>query len=624
MSANLALLAGVALAAAASLTGARPTLAQADGGAPNQGTRVATGRAGSRSRSSLSARVADVGTLRNILLNRRAGPYRRYRGRGTEVITISTPESDLASVSFGDLEDHFDYGDFIDELFEQAEADRLGRTDTAGWVAERMNTRLAATADFFAGLSFPLTVYRGLSLAEGDEPRLKDPGWHWTPDRAIAASFAAGTHHASTKGPDRQPILLRAVIESYNDVNWEESIQNYFRFSSEGGPTAERQITIPSDLVKAQVVAIGGQSGSRSGPYVYRQKTDEHRLMGEFEDPEAALSRVAYGPFGDEFYSSLGVEGPNSIEKRHAYLDRVNEIWRGLGVSPSDSVFAWSTLYVYPDLRGAGIGASVVRRVEGLVRGWSGKAIILHAGDFGYDPKDTLSVGFWKKMGYQEFPIEHPDWMEDRIMVKVFSPKGSKSRGAAATPKAKKQQPTEVTPAVAAEAASLASAVERAWERATLAGIEGYDTVMVAHWLPKKLLARKIGAGADRIVFRSAKDPRLVIKAANPWRRSANLDEASFWEDADPRLRELLVPVLGYHERGHWLVMPYVEPWSHRTQGEPDIEPFLAVGLMDMRDENLAKDGRALDYGEPVAVPQEHQAKAQPRFAPPTGGLTRG
>ena len=579
-------------------------------------------RAGHPNQASLSAQVADVRTLRNILLNRRAGPY---RGRDTEVITISTPEGDIASVSFGALENHFDYGEFIDELFEEAEADRLGRTDPAGWVAERMSIRLAATADFFTGLSFPLTVYRGLSLAEGDQPRLRDPGWHWTPDRAIAESFAAGTHHASTKGPNRQPILLRAVIESYNDVDWRESIQNYFRFSSEGGPTAERQITIPSGLVKAQVVAAGGQSGSRSGPYVYRQKTDEHRLMGEFEDPVEALYRVAHGPFGDEFYSSLGVEEPNSIEKHHAYLDRVSEIWRGLGVSPSDSVFAWSTLYVYPDVRGAGIGTDVVRRVEGLVRGWSGRAIILHAGDFGYDPKDTLSVGFWRKMGYQEFPIEHPDWMEDRIMVKVFSPKGSRSRGAAATPKAKKQQPIEATlEAVAAEAASLASAVERAWERATRAGIEEYDTEMVAHWLPKKLLARKVGAGADRIVFRSAKDPRLVIKAANPWRRSANLDEASFWEDAGPRLRGLLVPVLGYHEEGRWLVMPYAEPWSHRTQGEPDIEPFLAVGLMDMRDENLAKDGRALDYGEPVAVPQEHQAKAQPRLAPPTGGLTRG
>lgn len=623
MSANLALLAGAALAAAASLSDVRPTPAQAGGRAPDRGARAANRRAGSRSRSSLSARVADVGTLRNILLNRRAGPYRRYRGRGTEVITISTPEVDLASVSFGELEDHFDYGEFIDELFEQAKADRLGRTDTAGWVAERMNARLAATADFFAGLSFPLTVYRGLSLAEGDEPRLKDPGWHWTPDRAIAESFAAGTHHASTRGPDRQPILLRAVIESYNDVNWGESIQNYFRFSSEGGPTAERQITIPSDLVKAQVVAIGGQSGSRSGPYVYRQATDEYRLMGEFEDPEAALSRVAYPLFMEEFYPSLGVEEPKSIGKRHAYLDRVNEIWRGLGVSPSDSVFAWSTLYVYPDLRGAGIGASVVRRVEGLVRGWAGKAIILHAGDFGYDPKDTLSVGFWRKMGYQEFPIEHPDEMEDRIMVKVFSPKGSKSRGAAATSRAKKQ-PLEVTPGVAAEAASLASAVERAWERATRAGVEEYDTEMVAHWLPKKLLARKIGAGADRIVFRSAKDRRLVIKAANPWRRSANLDEASFWEEAGPRLRELLVPVLGYHEEGRWLVMPYVEPWNYHEQGEPNIEPLLAVGLMDMRDVNFAKDGRALDYGEPVAVPQEHQVKAQPRFAPPAGGLVGG
>lgn len=176
----------------------------------------------------------------------------------------------------------------------------------------------------------------------------------------------------------------------------------------------------------SRLKALSSGQGSASYRHdVYKQAEHTHRISGQLLDPELALREaIEQGGFGDDIYEMVGVKPGSRVERYHAYIDRVDALWADLGVNPGDRVFFWEILYVQPEARGMGLGRDAVKRVESLVKGGGGSAIILLAGDFGF-PEDTLSVDFWKRMGYRKFPIQHPEWSEARVMVKVLSPQGS-------------------------------------------------------------------------------------------------------------------------------------------------------------------------------------------------------
>jgi hypothetical protein len=123
----------------------------------------------------------------------------------------------------------------------------------------------------------------------------------------------------------------------------------------------------------------------------------------------------------------------------------------------------------------------------------------------------------------------------------------------------------------------------------------------------EKVLARHFGTnllghGVFRAVVASS-DPRFVVKLA--MRPSDNLDEAAFWEEAGPKTRALLVPVVGVDPDGHWLIMERVTPLPWEPEDGPTMKAMhqrgKAVGLFDVHADNVSTDLRILDYAEPVS-----------------------
>jgi len=115
--------------------------------------------------------------------------------------------------------------------------------------------------------------------------------------------------------------------------------------------------------------------------------------------------------------------------------------------------------------------------------------------------------------------------------------------------------------------------------------------------------ARLLGFGLGRAVIASA-DPRFVIKLAiDP---ADNLDEAAFWDEAGPKTRTLLVPVVGVDRKGHWLIMERVTPLPIDASDAFKSAMAMAqrgkaVGLHDVHVFNISTDHRILDYAEPVS-----------------------
>jgi len=147
-------------------------------------------------------------------------------------------------------------------------------------------------------------------------------------------------------------------------------------------------------------------------------------------------------------------------------------------------------------------------------------------------------------------------------------------------------------------------AEDRAADREDFIGID--DTGLL---LPVRMRAiqerfgqKLLGHGVFRAVVASS-DPRFVIKLA--MRPSDNLDEAAFWEEAGPKTRALLVPVVAVDPEGYWLVMERVEPLPWAPEDHPTIRAVqraaLGVGLVDIHADNLSSDLRILDYAEPVS-----------------------
>jgi hypothetical protein len=120
--------------------------------------------------------------------------------------------------------------------------------------------------------------------------------------------------------------------------------------------------------------------------------------------------------------------------------------------------------------------------------------------------------------------------------------------------------------------------------------------------------------GNDRIVTRSRTNPQVVIKLAPAG--GVNLDEAAAYNGAGPEARACLVPVLAHAKNGDWLIMEYAKPASMTSSSSPDTpcaRRLRALGFLDLGDFNLAEDGRALDYGEPVDTRGSAARRPAPR-----------
>jgi hypothetical protein len=86
-------------------------------------------------------------------------------------------------------------------------------------------------ARILGGLRFPLRVWRGLNVAEGDRPDpAREIGW-WTWNRQVAERFARGSHSGS-EARGGTPWLMAAVVDREEDVHWPSTIEQYVRFSS--------------------------------------------------------------------------------------------------------------------------------------------------------------------------------------------------------------------------------------------------------------------------------------------------------------------------------------------------------------------------------------------------------
>lgn len=189
------------------------------------------------------------------------------------------------------------------------------------------------------------------------------------------------------------------------------------------------------------------------------------------------------------------------------------------------------------------------------------------------------------------------------VLAVTSRPEGSRAGSASAVPDAVREE--------ARAASRWFQERVRAWRAEDEA--RGNDTYIglddMGLVLPdrEKVLARHFGTnllghGVFRAVVASS-DPRFVVKLA--MRPSDNLDEAAFWEEAGPKTRALLVPVVGVDPDGHWLIMERVTPLPWEPEDGPTMKAMhqrgKAVGLFDVHADNVSTDHRILDYAEPVS-----------------------
>lgn len=114
-----------------------------------------------------------------------------------------------------------------------------------------------AAAAFLASLRFPLQVYRGLHLQEGELVRLDRPGKHWTTVRDIAENFARYRHEGiGDLDPDHpfEPVILSTTLTP-DDVDWHQTALTYLTWTaipheeaSRHPRTAELQVTTTEPL----------------------------------------------------------------------------------------------------------------------------------------------------------------------------------------------------------------------------------------------------------------------------------------------------------------------------------------------------------------------------------------
>lgn len=127
---------------------------------------------------------------------------------------------------------------------------------------DRLHRELSEVASFFDGMTFPLTVYRGILLSGRSQAKLLEEqvGEHWTPNRGIALRFARGEHDASERSRRKGdvPMLLTGQISSPGQIDWRQTFSLYLGYSVEhfpGGIDPQQQVYSSAvKLLKAQEV----------------------------------------------------------------------------------------------------------------------------------------------------------------------------------------------------------------------------------------------------------------------------------------------------------------------------------------------------------------------------------
>lgn len=166
--------------------------------------------------------------------------------------------------------------------------------------------------------------------------------------------------------------------------------------------------------------------GSRGVLESIRQRTPSHKLTGILhEDPVEAFLAVAVDALGDDanLADFLDVEVDDG-----QISSEIWSTWQDMGVSRGP-ILIIHHLYVYPEERGAGRGAAVVRRVAEEARKQGAAAILIQAADI--DGEEIRHPrGFWERMGFKVWPGVYPTWFDgDRFMVKVLSGDGGGDGG---------------------------------------------------------------------------------------------------------------------------------------------------------------------------------------------------
>lgn len=249
-----------------------------------------------------------------------------------------------------------------------------------------------------------------------------EKGW---PDFPAYHAWYLANDRVPTHGPkNRWPSIVSGDPE--DEFFW-DGWHRFHSYVRDGHPTVP--VILP--LRRAEGASRGSRALARPRPaerLAYTQETLDHEVRGIVADSVWAFNHIAQPMMGRDYWSFLGVDGPNTVKKAEAII--AAEWWRigrqplttdedfGRAITKKDRVFAWDTLYVQRDRRGAGLGRSIVERIESMFRKDGIRAVILQAGqlDLGFAPS---SERFWIKMGYRVWPGEYE--VDDRIMFKVLS-----------------------------------------------------------------------------------------------------------------------------------------------------------------------------------------------------------
>ncbi len=115
------------------------------------------------------------------------------------------------------------------------------------------------------------------------------------------------------------------------------------------------------------------------------------------------------------------------------------------------------------------------------------------------------------------------------------------------------------------------------------------------------------GAGFFRAVFGIPNGALKISTLRDPRAagRRSNQSEIRVWKTAPAFLRPHLVPMLDHGRGAHWVLMEKVTPASPNDPAILEKLPGLVAllgqcGITDLKVDNIASDGRVMDYGEVV------------------------
>lgn len=149
------------------------------------------------------------------------------------------------------------------------------------------------------------------------------------------------------------------------------------------------------------------------------QQGPDHRVQGSvYDDPFDAFDDVIRPFLEEKVYAFFDIDEDEEDDPDAAYEASARQDLSDWGLGPNDPTFAWSTLEVHRSARGRGLGREAVARIEARLKAEGVRAIVLQAGQL--DPvAHGNSVGFWTKMGYEEWPGNYGIY-DDRVMIKVL------------------------------------------------------------------------------------------------------------------------------------------------------------------------------------------------------------